>query len=65
MELNKNCHITYEKVVDSNTLLVEKNTKLSNIGAFVDVFPIDWLGNNLSKAKKSYYLVKKYNIKLD
>lgn len=41
MELNKNCHITYEKVVDSNTLLVEKNTKLSNIGAFVDVFPID------------------------
>ena len=37
---------------------------MSNIGAFVDVFPIDGLGNNLSKAKKILLSCKKIQYKI-
>ena len=43
------------KVFDFDTTIVEKNTNKNNskIGVFVDVFPIDYLGDSLKEATKN------------
>lgn len=54
---------SYGKVCDTNTLLVENNfKKVPGLGAFVDVFPMDYLPNDVKKRKrferKSLFLQK-------
>lgn len=42
---------SYAKIIDTDTLLVEDNRK-NDTGVFVDVFPVEGLGDDLEKAKK-------------
>ena len=38
---NENYYLPFAKVVDNNTLLIENLDKKTNMGVFVDVFPLD------------------------
>ena len=42
------------KVFDTNTTLIEHKRKNVSRGVFIDVFPIDGVGDNLEIAKKNY-----------
>lgn len=53
IDLNENnYHLCFYKIVDSYTKTFNTNSKAtSNMGVFVDIFPIDGFGNDLEKAK--------------
>lgn len=46
----KEYNYTYCKVCDNDTVLVEKYIKTCEMGAYIDVFPIDYLSNDYSKS---------------
>ena len=52
-ENNKYYQDIFAKVYDKNTIIVESvgNTDLTNLGVFVDIFPIEGLGENEKQAK--------------
>ncbi len=43
---------TFAKIINTDTLLIEDNIKNGEIGVYVDVFPVDGLGDDLKQAKK-------------
>ncbi len=55
----------YCKIYDTSTTLVERQRKLLKRGVFIDIFPLDGLGNDFAAAKKYYKKVeKKYHLLL-
>ncbi|MFQ8964562.1 LicD family protein [Sellimonas intestinalis] len=51
MECTKGYPYTFAKVVDTRTRLVEEIGKdLHQMGVFIDIFPIDGMGNQKEKA---------------
>lgn len=53
MEYNKEYQYTFAKVVDTRTRLVEEIGKdLPDMGVFIDIFPIDGMGNDKRKAMR-------------
>lgn len=60
-ELDHNYLYGFAKLVDSNTLLIEKGGNAGvEMGLYVDVFPIDGLGNDIKTAKKHMKKLNKY-----
>ncbi len=51
-ENDKDHSYTFAKIINTDTLLVEDNIKNGEIGVYVDVFPVEGLGNDLKKAHK-------------
>ena len=49
---NTNYYLPFAKVVDTETLLVEKSieTQVPELGLFVDIFPIDGVGDEIRKS---------------
>jgi lipopolysaccharide cholinephosphotransferase len=43
---------SFAKIIDTDTLLIEDNRKGGEIGVYVDVFPIEGLGDELKTAQK-------------
>ncbi|MCQ2506877.1 MAG: LicD family protein [Lachnospiraceae bacterium] len=59
----ENYNYFFCKIVDLNTVLIENHTKpVEDMGVFVDIFPIDALGDEADEAKASFNSVnfKKY-----
>ena len=51
-ELDENYLYTFAKMVDSDTLLIEKGGDAGvEMGLYVDIFPLDGLGNDINTAK--------------
>lgn len=53
-EINPECNVTYGKVYDSRTVIQEYASIPWCSGVYIDVFPIDGLGNNYENAVKHY-----------
>ena len=59
-ELDKNYLYTFGKMVDTRTLLIEKGGDAGvEMGLFIDIFPLDGLGNDVETAKKHMKKVQK------
>ena len=55
----------YSKIYDTRTTLIENRRKKVVRGVFIDVFPLDGLGNNKEECKANYNPInKKYNLLL-
>lgn len=50
--------LTYGKVYDTRTVMVEKSDRKYDASVFLDVFVIDGLGSDISTAKKLYKKIK-------
>jgi len=48
----------YGKLYDRTTTLIEKGRNISVRGIYIDVFPIDGIGNTMAEAKKNYRIIK-------
>lgn len=60
-ELQKEYIYPFAKLVDTHTLLVESGGYAGkDIGLYVDIFPIDGLGNSIKEAKKQMRKTNKY-----
>lgn len=46
----------FAKAVNPNTVMIEENTNRSNVdmGVYIDIFPVDGLGNTEEEAKKNF-----------
>lgn len=55
----KGYYLPFGKVIDKRTLLVEDVRGAIKLGVYVDVFPIDKMGNDLESAKQLNKVVKK------
>lgn len=59
---NKNYNNEFSKITDDSYILIEKNAKCKNYGIFIDIFPIDAVGNTKKDAqkffKKLYFKIK-------
>lgn len=55
-ELTKKYNYLFAKAVDPSTIIKERNGSRTNLelGVFVDIFPIDSLGDTLENAKKGF-----------
>ena len=61
---SKKYNYMFSKVVDTNTTLIEDhNYKVKDMGVFIDIFPIDTLGNSYEEAHKKLKKIK-YNFYL-
>ncbi len=61
-ELNKDYNYPYAKYVDTSSILYEKGCNCGvELGLYVDIFPIDGLGNTYSEAKKQMRKMFLYN----
>lgn len=47
-------YYTYAKVVDKRTLMVETETPGYEIGVYVDIFPVDFISDNLEERNKVF-----------
>ena len=55
----------YSKIYDTRTTLIENRRKKVIRGVFIDVFPLDGLGNNEEECKSNYEQInRKYNLLL-
>ncbi len=61
---NEDFLYSYAKLYDTNTTLVEKNRKPCKRGIYIDVFPLDGIGNTLSEAQKAFRKVDRKNMLL-
>lgn len=60
-ELNGNYLYPFAKLVDTQTLLIEKGGDAGvEMGLYVDIFPVDGLGNDIKTAKKHMKKLNKY-----
>lgn len=60
-ELDENYLYPFAKLVDTQTLLIEKGGDAGvEMGLYVDVFPVDGLGNDIKTAKKHMKKLNKY-----
>ena len=61
-------YYTFAKVIDTRTLMVEKETKGFEIGVFMDIFPVDYVTDNMQerervfKQKKLLYKIRRCKI---
>lgn len=55
---NKEFPYSFAKFYDTNTTLTENLRRPFTRGVFIDIFPIDGLGNDLKKANKNYKKIK-------
>lgn len=51
-KIEKKYYMSHAKVIDTRTVLFEKVKKPIELGVFIDIFPIDYLGDDYKKAKK-------------
>ena len=62
-ELNEKYLYPFAKYIDTQTLLVEREGNSGvEMGLFIDVFPIDGLGDSIKEAKKQMQKLNKYII---
>ena len=60
-ELQKKYSYTFAKLIDTTTLLLEKNADCGEeLGLFIDIFPVDGLGDSEETAKKQMKKLSKY-----
>ena len=60
-ELDSNYIYTFSKLIDTQTVLIEAGGDAgTEMGLFVDIFPIDGLGDDIKTAKKHMKKCKKY-----
>ena len=55
-QLEKNYGYLAAKIVDQNTVLIEENSNPKNVemGVYIDIFPVDGLGNTYQEARKRF-----------
>lgn len=62
-KLQKEYIYPFAKYIDTRTLLVEKGGYAGvQMGAFIDIFPVDGLGNSVKEAKKQMRKTNKYTV---
>ena len=63
---NTNYYLPFAKVVDTETLLVEKSieTHVPELGLFVDIFPIDGVGDDYESARKNVLKMSKSGFRI-
>lgn len=59
---NKDFLYTFAKFYDTNTTMVETLKKNIKRGVYIDIFPLDGLGNTFEEAKKYYKAIDKKNM---
>ncbi len=57
---NKDYVYPYIKIYDTKTTLTENTRYKTKRGLFIDVFPIDGVGNTINESQKRYNRIKKY-----
>jgi len=61
----KDFHYTYAKIYDTQTTLIEKARYEIKRGVYIDLFPLDGIGNSEVEARKNYKIIlRKRNILL-
>jgi len=56
---NKNYNYMFAKLVSNDTVLVEDfNKKVEGMGVYIDLFPIDSIGNSYEEAKKRIHSIR-------
>lgn len=45
---------SYSKLYDTTTTLIEKSHYMMKRGLFIDIFPLDYIGNNTKEVKKNF-----------
>ena len=58
---NKDFEFRYAKVYDTQTTLIENCRCQTKRGIFIDVFPLDGIGNNHEEALNNYKSIQKYD----
>lgn len=53
-------YLQFAKVVDTTTFLKERMCHTIDIGVYIDIFPVDYLGNDILQAKKLISKLKPY-----
>jgi len=63
MKVDKNYRNHFAKIRKSDTTFVEESVKdvEMNQGIYIDIFPLDGIGNTLEEAKKRHYKYRKLN----
>ena len=51
-------YYTFAKVVDQRTRMVEKETEGYEIGVYLDIFPVDYVTDNLSRRERVFRIKK-------
>lgn len=59
---NKDYFYSYAKLYDTSTTLIEHTRRDSKRGLFIDVFPLDGVGNSEQEVNKNFYKVDKMNM---
>ncbi|MCL2228877.1 MAG: LicD family protein [Firmicutes bacterium] len=60
-ELNKKFKYMFAKYCDDKTLVKENWTNAGKIGVFVDIFPVDGLGDTMQEARSVHKKIKPYS----
>jgi len=60
-ELNKNYKYLFAKYCEDGTLIEEKYTNAGQIGLFVDIFPVNGLGNTWEEARRTHKRIKPWH----
>lgn len=47
-------YYTFAKVIDTRTLMIEKETKGFEIGVYMDIFPVDYVTDNLKERERIF-----------
>lgn len=56
----KNCFITFSKIINANTVLIEAfDRNIKELGVYVDVFPVDGLPNDEKTREKYWNKIRK------
>lgn len=59
--INNNYLYPFAKYCNTDTILIEENLNNNfELGLFLDIFPVDGVGNDLKKAKRHIKLISKY-----
>lgn len=60
LDNNKDFEFRYAKVYDTQTTLIENCRSRTKRGIFIDVFPLDGIGDNKEEALNNYSSIQKY-----
>ena len=64
VETTPNYYCSYGKVFDTRTLLIENIANPVALGVNIDIFPLDYLGDDFLYAKKLNAVIEKYRYRL-
>jgi len=59
---NRDYYYTYAKLYDTNTTLIEKTRRNCRRGLYIDVFPLDGIGNTKMEVDKNFQKVDRLNM---